>query len=75
MTHLELELEDGHDVLLVVVDLAGPLEAGLHVRPELLLQQLIDSRPGVNVIKLFLEVTTLQNKLENLYLASFYNPV
>jgi hypothetical protein len=50
-THLELELEDGHDVLLVVVDLAGPLEAGLHVRPELFLQQLIDSRPGVNVIK------------------------
>lgn len=41
-SYLQLKLEDGHDVLLVVVDLPGPLETGLHVGPILILHELVD---------------------------------
>ena len=40
--YLELKLENGHDVLLEVIHLPRPPEARLHVRPELILQKLVD---------------------------------
>ena len=43
--YLELKLENGHDVLLEVIHLPRPPEARIHVRPELILQKLVDGRP------------------------------
>ena len=48
--YLELKLEDGQDVLFVVIDLACPLEAGLKVGLVLVLKQLVDGRPRGDVL-------------------------